>query len=169
MTSPRWTYSEANASRWKPVFDAFISGQQSELEIPVAGNARSLHSLKIRIGDALKWLADQFHVVGNIAYLPYADIKPRLRFGIGQRGLTIALRRNEKTKSTDQHQPLNLDEDTLKRLSAMSQDLNYTPAERKMFAETVRQELGLLGGGLKPEAGSSVFDLFTRAISRSCR
>ena len=56
--APRWTYSEANASRWRHVFDDLIGGTPA-LEVPLEGNGKSLCSLHIRISDALKWLADQ--------------------------------------------------------------------------------------------------------------
>ena len=140
MTAPRWTYSEANASHWKPVFDLFATGGQLEREIPLVGNARSLHSLKIRIGDALKWLADQFTRSGNAEFKPYADIKPKLRFGIGERGLVIKVRQNPTVVLPVGYKPLSLDADTLNRLTAMSQDPKYTPTERQMFADTVKTE-----------------------------
>jgi len=57
--TPRWTYTEANASRWRHLFDDLIGGTPA-LEIPLEGNGKSLCSLPIRISDALKWLADQF-------------------------------------------------------------------------------------------------------------
>ena len=56
--SPRWTYSESNAKRWQPLFDELLRGA-SCVEVPLSGNAKSLCSLKIRICDALKWLADR--------------------------------------------------------------------------------------------------------------
>jgi hypothetical protein len=119
----------------------FASGQQREQEIPLAGNARSLQSLKIRIGDALKWLADQFNQSGNVAYKPYAELKPKLRFGIGERGLIIRLPQCPSVVPPERYKFLNLDADTLKRLSAMSQDPQYTPEHRQIFAETVRHEM----------------------------
>ena len=57
--TPRWTYTEANASRWRHLFDDLIGGTTA-LEVPLEGNGKSLCSLRIRISDALKWLADQF-------------------------------------------------------------------------------------------------------------
>ena len=58
--TPRWTYTEANASRWRPLFDDLLASAPP-IEIPLEGNAKSLCSLKVRICDALKWLADGFH------------------------------------------------------------------------------------------------------------
>jgi hypothetical protein len=140
VISPRWTYSEANASRWKTLFDSFITGEQREQEIPLAGNASSIHSLKIRIGDALKYLADQFALAGNAAFKPYAELKPMLCFGIGQRGLVIKLRPRLGAVAPEDYKPLNLDAETLKRLTAMAQETKYTLADRLLFAETVRVE-----------------------------
>ena len=58
MSAPRWTHTEANASRWRHLFDDLIGGTPA-LEVPLEGNGKSLCSLHIRISDALKWLADQ--------------------------------------------------------------------------------------------------------------
>ena len=49
---PRWTYTEANTSRWRHLFDDFIGGTTA-LEVPLEGNGKSLCSLRIRISDAL--------------------------------------------------------------------------------------------------------------------
>ena len=76
--TPRWTYTEANASRWRHLFDDLIDGT-SALEVPLEGNGKSLCSLKVRISDALKWLADQFRA-GNPSMEPYARLKHQLRF-----------------------------------------------------------------------------------------
>ena len=57
--APRWTYSEANATRWRHLFDDLLGGTPS-VEVPLEGNGKSLCSLRIRISDALKWLAGQF-------------------------------------------------------------------------------------------------------------
>ena len=69
--APRWTYSEANASRWRHLFDDLIGGTPS-VEVPLEGNGKSLCSLRIRISDALKWLADRSE--------PYAQLKRALRY-----------------------------------------------------------------------------------------
>jgi len=146
MTSPRWTYSEANASRWRTTFDSLISGQQRELAIPLAGNARSLCSLKIRVGDALKWLADQFTSHGNEAFKPYAELKPRLRFYSNACGLVVQVKppRLILQQSTDEpERPLNLDAATIRRMIALSNDPNQTEDVRKRFAATVERELVL--------------------------
>ena len=76
--APRWTYSEANATRWRHLFDDLIGGTPS-VEVPLEGNGKSLCSLRIRISDALKWLADQFPA-GNADMEPYAGLKRQLRY-----------------------------------------------------------------------------------------
>ena len=70
--TPRWTYTEANASRWRPLFDDLLN-DAPPIEIPLEGNAKSLCSLKIRICDALKWLADGFH---KHLFAPVIDLDP---------------------------------------------------------------------------------------------
>ena len=89
--APRWTYSEANASRWRHVFDDLISGTPA-LEVPLEGNGKSLCSLRIRISDALKWLADQFKA-GNPSMEPYACLKRQLRFTASDSALQLHLKR----------------------------------------------------------------------------
>ena len=69
--TPRWTYTEANASRWRHLFDDLLGGTTS-VEVPLEGNGKSLCSLRIRISDALKWLADRSE--------PYAQLKRALRY-----------------------------------------------------------------------------------------
>ena len=53
--------SEANAAKWRHLFDELIEGSVA-LEVPLEGNGKSICSLRIRISDALKWLADRFRV-----------------------------------------------------------------------------------------------------------
>ena len=53
MPAPRWTYTEANAAKWRHLFDELIDGSMA-LEVPLEGNGKSLCSLRIRISDALK-------------------------------------------------------------------------------------------------------------------
>ena len=67
----RWTYSEANASCWRHLFDDLLDGCMA-LEVPLEGNGKSLCSLRIRISDALKWLGDRSE--------PYAQLKRALRY-----------------------------------------------------------------------------------------
>ena len=90
--APRWTYSEANASRWRHVFDDLLDGGTPALEVPLEGNGKSLCSLRIRISDALKWLADQFRA-GNPSMEPYARLKGRLRFTATDSALRLHLKR----------------------------------------------------------------------------
>ena len=89
--TPRWTYTEANASRWRHVFDDLIGGT-SALEVPLEGNGKSLCSLRIRISDALKWLADQFRA-GNADMEPYALLKRRIRYSTHGSALHLHLKR----------------------------------------------------------------------------
>jgi len=63
--APRWTYSEANAAKWRHLFDELIDGSMA-LEVPLEGNGKSLCSLGIRISDALKWLAERFRAGGLV-------------------------------------------------------------------------------------------------------
>ena len=91
--TPRWTYTEANASRWRHVFDDLLDGAPS-LEVPLEGNAKSLCSLKIRICDALKWLADGFHKRHNPSMKPYALLKPQMRYEAHADALILHLRKH---------------------------------------------------------------------------
>ena len=91
--TPRWTYTEANASRWRPLFDDLLDGAPS-LEVPLEGNAKSLCSLKIRICDALKWLADGFHKRHNPSMKPYALLKPQMRYEAHADALILHLRKH---------------------------------------------------------------------------
>ena len=56
----RWTYTEANAAKWRHLFDELIDGSMA-LEVPSGATAKSLCSLRIRISDALKWLVIHYH------------------------------------------------------------------------------------------------------------
>ena len=89
--TPRWTYTEANASRWRHLFDDLLGGTPS-VEVPLEGNGKSLCSLRIRISDALKWLADQFRA-GNPSMEPYALLKRRIRYTATDSALRIHLKR----------------------------------------------------------------------------
>ncbi len=91
--TPRWTYTEANASRWRPLFDDLLDGAPS-LEVPLEGNAKSLCSLKVRICDALKWLADGFHKRHNPSMKPYARLKPQMRYEAHGDSLILHLRKH---------------------------------------------------------------------------
>ena len=89
--TPRWTYTEANATRWRHLFDDLLGGTPS-VEVPLEGNGKSLCSLRIRISDALKWLADQFRA-GNPSMEPYARLKGRLRFTATDSALRLHIKR----------------------------------------------------------------------------
>ena len=90
--TPRWTYTEANASRWRHLFDDLLDGGTPALEVPLEGNGKSLCSLRIRISDALKWLADQFKA-GDASMEPYALLKRRIRFTTHGAALRLHLKR----------------------------------------------------------------------------
>ena len=89
--APRWTYSEANASRWRPLFDDLL-GDTPSVEVPLEGNGKSLCSLRIRISDALKWLADQFKA-GDPSMEPYALLKRRIRYSTHGAALRLHIKR----------------------------------------------------------------------------
>ena len=91
--TPRWTYTEANASHWRPLFDDLLN-DPLPIEIPLEGNAKSLCSLKIRICDALKWLADGFHKRHNPSMKPYARLKPQMRYKTQGNSLILHLRKH---------------------------------------------------------------------------
>ena len=91
--TPRWTYTEANASRWRPLFDDLLN-DAPPIEIPLEGNAKSLCSLKVRICDALKWLADGFHKHHNPSMKPYARLKPQMRYEAHGDSLIVQLRKH---------------------------------------------------------------------------
>ena len=92
MSAPRWTYTEANASRWRHVFDDLLDGGTPALEVPLEGNGKSLCSLRIRISDALKWLADQFRA-GDADMEPYARLKRQLRYSTHGAALRLHVKR----------------------------------------------------------------------------
>ena len=90
--APRWTYSEANATTCRRhIFDDLLGGKPS-VEVPLEGNGKSLCSLKVRISDALKWLADQFRA-GNPSMEPYARLKGQLRYSTHGPALRLHLNR----------------------------------------------------------------------------
>ena len=89
--TPRWTYTEANASRWRPLFDDLLAGAPP-IEIPLEGNAKSLCSLKVSICDALKWLADGFHKHHNPSAL--RPLKPQMRYEAHGDSLILHLRKH---------------------------------------------------------------------------
>ena len=88
--APRWTYSEANSAKSRFLFDELIDGSMA-LEVPLEGNGKSLCSLRIRISDALKWLADRFRA-GDPNMEPYARLKGRLRYKAADAALQLQVR-----------------------------------------------------------------------------
>ena len=88
--APRWTYSEANAAKWRHLFDELLDGSMA-LEVPLEGNGKSLCSLRIRISDALKWLADRFRS-GDPTLEPYPRLKGRLRYKAADSALLLQVR-----------------------------------------------------------------------------
>ena len=61
------------------------------LEVPLEGNGKSLCSLRIRISDALKWLADRFRA-GDPSMEPYARLKGRLRYKAADSALHLQVK-----------------------------------------------------------------------------
>ena len=90
MPAPRWTYTEANAAKWRHLFDELIDGSMA-LEVPLEGNGKGICSLRIRISDALKWLADRFRS-GDPTMEPYARLKGRLRYKAADSALHLQVR-----------------------------------------------------------------------------
>ena len=88
MPAPRWTNTEANAAKWRHLFDELIDGSVA-LEVPLEGNGKSLCSLRIRISDALKWLAETAIGLVNSTMEPYARLKGRLRFKVADSALHL--------------------------------------------------------------------------------
>ena len=76
-----------------PLFDDLLDGAPS-LEVPLEGNGKSLCSLKVRICDALKWLADGFHKHHNPSMKPYARLKPQMRYEAQGDSLIVHLRKH---------------------------------------------------------------------------
>ena len=62
--------------------------------VPLEGNGKSLCSLRIRISDALKWLADGFHKHHNPSMKPYARLKPQMRYEAQGDALILHLRKH---------------------------------------------------------------------------
>ena len=60
--------------------------------MPLESNGKSLCSLKVRISDALKWLADQFRA-GDADMEPYAGLKRQLRYSTHGPALRLHLNR----------------------------------------------------------------------------
>ena len=61
------------------------------LEVRLKGNGKSLCYLRIRISDALKWLADRFRS-GDSTMEPYARLKGRLRYKAADSALHLQVR-----------------------------------------------------------------------------
>ena len=68
------------------------------LEVPLEGNGKSLCSLRIRISDALKWLADRFRS-GDSTMEPYARLKGRLRYKAADSALHLQVRQPHAFRS----------------------------------------------------------------------
>ena len=130
--APRWTYSEANASRWRHVFDDLIGGSTA-LEVPLEGNGKSLCSLRIRISDALKWLADQFRA-GNPSMEPYARLKGRLRFTTHGAALRLHLKRPHAYRPVP-----HLDPALRARLQSALQRTDLKPTTRAKIEAALKQ------------------------------
>jgi hypothetical protein len=143
--SPRWTYSENNAKTWRLVFDELLQGDSS-VELPVTGNAKTAISLKIRIGDALKWLADQWQDHGNEAFRQYAELKKRIRYGEGIDCLRLTLRplrpafRHVGPKGQARSEPVQYTPDILAKLAAKMMNPDTAPELRLKLAKMFIRE-----------------------------
>jgi hypothetical protein len=137
MTAPRWTYSEANAARWRPLFDTIIRGETA-IEIPLADNGKTLTSLKVRVGDALKWLADQYNRHRNESFKEYYTLKHRMRYLTGNAALILKLRGNPSFQPTIES---NIDAATVRRMVALITNEQAPPQSRKKFAAVVIKSL----------------------------
>ena len=130
--APRWTYSEANATRWRHLFDDLLGGTPS-VEVPLEGNGKSLCSLRIRISDALKWLADQFRA-GNPSMEPYARLKGRLRFTATDSALRLHIKRPHA------YRPIpHLDPALRARLKSALQRPDLNPTTRAKIESVLKQ------------------------------
>ena len=103
MPAPRWAYTEANAAKWRHLFDELIDGFMA-LEVTLEGNGKSLCSLRIRITDALKWLADRFRS-GAPTMEPYARLKGRLRYKAADSALHLQVRQPHAFRAIPQLDP----------------------------------------------------------------
>ena len=131
--TPRWTYTEANASRWRHVFDDLIGGTTA-LEVPLEGNGKSLCSLRIRISDALKWLADQFKA-GNADMESYALLKRRIRYSTHGPALRIHI------KSPHSYRPIpHLDPALRARLVSALQRPDLKPTTRAKIESVLNNQ-----------------------------
>ena len=131
--TPRWTYTEANASRWRHVFDDLIGGTTA-LEVSLEGNGKSLCSLRIRISDALKWLAGQFKA-GDADMESYALLKRRLRYTATDSALRLHLKRPHA------YRPIpHLDPALRARLQSALQRPDLKPTTRAKIEAALKQQ-----------------------------
>ena len=152
MSSPRWSYSQSNADRWRTLLDQLMANGDS-VSIPLDGNSKSLPSLKIRISEAAKWLSDQFKIQGKEEFRKYHLLKKQLRFDSlldnGQEFLVVKLRRgiqfevtSKQSPATDnQKSPSGLDDWAIERLFQTMKDENQPMEFRKKIAKTLIEEL----------------------------
>ena len=132
--APRWTYSEANASRWRHLFDDLLDGGTPALEVPLEGNGKSLCSLRIRISDALKWLADQFRA-GDADMEPYARLKRQLRYSTHGAALRLHVKRAHA------YRPIpHLDPALRARLKSALQRPDLNPTTRAKIESVLKQK-----------------------------
>ena len=132
MPAPRWTYTEANAAKWRHLFDELIDGSMA-LEVPLEGNGKSLCSLRIRISDALKWLADRFRS-GDPNMEPYARLKGRLRYKAADSALHLQVRQPHAFRAIP-----HLDPGLQARLSSALQRPEIHPETRAKIQAVLNQ------------------------------
>lgn len=110
-TLPRSGYSLANATRWRHHFDAAIETQKNikiELLPPTNPDCLALSTLKNRITDALKWLAENdisaFESIAGHTQEEYKDLKERIRIeSILDVGVQITWRHSLSIRKTNAH------------------------------------------------------------------
>ena len=98
------------------------------------GNGKSLCSLRIRISDALKWLADQFRA-GNADMESYALLKRRIRYTATDSALRLHLKRPHSYRPIPQ-----LDPAIRARLVSALQRPDLKPTTRAKIKAALKQQ-----------------------------
>ena len=104
------------------------------LEVPLEGNGKSLCSLRIRISDALKWLADRFWS-GDPTMEPYARLKGRLRYKAADSALHLQVKQPHAFRAIP-----HLDPALHARLSSALQRPDLNPKTRAKIESILNSE-----------------------------
>ena len=94
MPAPRWTYTEANAAKWRHLFDELIDGSKA-LEVPLEGNRQSLCSPCAFASQMPSNGSQTSFRAGGAGYStmePYARLKGRLRYKAADSALHLQVR-----------------------------------------------------------------------------